>query len=779
MPAKRHPIFYDASGNRRRWLIATLSFSAALLATAAIWTWLSVSPRPTLDCARLPDDLRIVPPSEDFTDEQLATTPVVFKGEGEILAPRVAPGPTFATAAEFRRSGGGDPEADPRLVLTFDDGPDPVYTPQILDILQQYHVPAVFFVVGKYAEAHPELIRRIVREGHEIGNHSFAHPDLFKVSSSRQETELALTQRIIQALTGHSTVLFRPPYGGNPDPQEPTELVPMLRAARSGYLTVGEGIIPRDWETAVLEPGVHPTPVYRALTGDDIADRVLRSRTSGHIILLHDAGGDRHATVASLPRIISELRAAGSQFVSLADLCGVPREALNPPVAAHEFALVTGNRAILGVTLPIQRILGALFIFATGFGLFRIVFLLILVLVQRPREKRRRFSPDYTPTVTIIMAAYNEETVIVRSVSSLLRSDYPALDIVVVNDGSTDGTLRLLRKHFGDDARIRILDQRNAGKMAAMNRALSVAEGEILVLADADTLFPPNAVRLMARHFVDPAIGAVAAGVRIGNASDSLLTRWQALEYSTCQNFDRRGLDLLNCIPVIAGAAGAVRREAIVAIGGFSPDTLNEDMDMTWQLIRSGWRIVNDSESAGYTEAPNTWTSFVRQRFRWAYGTLQCLWKHRDALGHYGTLGWVGLPLQWLHQALMPLLAPFVDAIMIFALATGHFGSIARFGLIMLFAEGVAATVALITGGGNLRLLPWLPFQRLGYHPFMWYVVVKAFFTALAGSAVGWNKFARAGTAELGGDGASVELPEAAAATPTAAPEPALASVES
>jgi cellulose synthase/poly-beta-1,6-N-acetylglucosamine synthase-like glycosyltransferase len=257
--------------------------------------------------------------------------------------------------------------------------------------------------------------------------------------------------------------------------------------------------------------------------------------------------------------------------------------------------------------------------------------------------------------------------------------------------------------------------------------------------------------------------------VRIGNASDNVLTRWQALEYSTCQNFDRRGYDLLNCIPVIAGAAGAVRREAINALGGFSPDTLNEDMDMTWQLLRAGWRIVNDSEAMAYTEAPNTVNSFLRQRFRWAYGTLQCLWKHRDALGRYGALGCVALPIQWLHQVLLPPISPFVDVLMVYSLFTGKFETVALFGLLMLAAEGIAAAVAIGMGAGNPRLLAWLPLQRIGYHPFMWWVVVKAIFAALAGTAVGWNKFARAGTAEMGGDGAVPAGPE-----PIAAPEAAI-----
>lgn len=761
-----HPIFHDASGRRQRWLKVLLAAILIILSTVTVWLAESLLHRPMLDISQLPTEVRPAKLAEVTTDADITKMPVRFSGRGEVLSPRIAREEGQPDACEFRRLGGGDPATDLRLVLTFDDGPDPAFTPQILDILKEHRVPAVFFVVGKNAEMHPDLMRRMAEEGHEVGNHTFSHPDLSKLSRMQQEMELAATQRIIQVTTGRSTLLFRPPYGGNPEPQSPAEVLPIVRAGHSGYLTVGEGIIPSDWELTTVKPGAQGARERRLRTADDLAHRVSRSRHEGHIVLLHDAGGDRHLTVAALPKIITELRAKGYRFVSLAELCDVPREALMPPVSPLEASLVFGDRVIYFLGFPVQRLLGLLFLVATFFGLFRVAFLLVLVLIQWPREKRRRFREDYAPTVTVIMAAYNEETVIVRSVASLLRSDYPALDIVVVNDGSTDETLSVLRENFGSHPRIRILDQPNSGKMAAMNRALGEAQGEIIMLADADTLFPPPAVRMLVRHFGDERVGAVAAGVRIGNASDNILTRWQALEYSTCQNFDRRGFDLINCIPVIAGAAGAVRRDAILALGGFSPDTLNEDMDMTWQLLRKGWRIVNDSEAVAYTEAPNTLRSFLRQRFRWAYGTFQCLWKHRDALGRYGALGWVALPIQWLHQVLLPLLSPIVDVLMIYSLCTGHASTVAVFALLMLATESLAAILAVITGGGNPRLLPWLPLQRLGYHPFMWYVVVKAFFTALSGTRVGWNKFARAGTAEMGGDGVGIRVTE-----PTPEPE--------
>jgi peptidoglycan-N-acetylglucosamine deacetylase len=748
------PVFYDATGARKRWVAALCVVAIVALCAAVGWVITSLILPPVLPSWNVPGEATAAADA-GASDQVIDGISVSRDGEGEIIAAQPARDSARAVVPLLHHFGGEDPHVDLRTVLTFDDGPDPVFTPQVLDVLKKYHVPAIFFVVGKNAEAHPELLERMIREGHEIGNHTFSHPNLSTFSDRHQDLELTLTQRIIQATTGRSTLFFRPPYGGNPEPSTAAELTPILRGGRLGYMTVGQSINPMDWELTVLAPGVQTAHKRQLRTPDEVAERVVRSRNEGHIILLHDAGGNRSLTVAALPLIITRLQSLGHKFVSASDLCGVSREASMPPIAPRDRMLVAGNHVILSVLWPLQRGLGVIFLIATFFGIFRIVFLLVLVLLQRPREKRRVFSDEYTPTVTVIMAAYNEEKVITGSLRSLLNSDYPALDVVVVDDGSKDSTLRLLRDGFGDDSRVQILHQKNAGKMAAMNRALRAAEGEILMLADADTLFPPAAIGLLARHFVDRRIGAVAAGVRIGNAADNILTRWQALEYSTCQNFDRRGYDLLNCIPVIAGAAGAVRREAINALGGFSPDTLNEDMDMTWQLLRAGWRIVNDSEAVAYTEAPNTLDSFLRQRFRWAYGTLQCLWKHRDALGRHGALGWVALPIQWLHQVLLPPISPFVDVLMIYSLFTGRLETVALFGFLMLAAEAVAAAVAISMGAGNPRLLPWLPAQRIGYHPLMWYVIAKSIFVAFRGTAVGWNKFARAGTAEMGGDGAT------------------------
>ncbi|MDE2207496.1 MAG: polysaccharide deacetylase family protein, partial [Armatimonadetes bacterium] len=200
---------------------------------------------------------------------------VDFEGDGELLQPVANPSdghrtlivapdtglitnetyakdpatgqPMLPSASVVRRYGGGSGNPDKRILLTFDDGPDPTYTPEVLDILQKYHVPAVFFVVGRNAEAWPDDVRREWDMGDDIGNHSWSHPDLFELSREAQVLQLNTTQRVIQAITGHSTTLFRPPYGGDVEPQTAAEVEPMILAAKLGYITVGETNDPQDW----------------------------------------------------------------------------------------------------------------------------------------------------------------------------------------------------------------------------------------------------------------------------------------------------------------------------------------------------------------------------------------------------------------------------------------------------------------------------------------------------------------------------------------------------
>src|SRR5207302_5783964 len=211
----------------------------------------------------------------------------------------------------YHQGAGGEHQ----VAITFDDGPDPRWTPKILDILKQANVKAAFFLVGANAEKYPDLVRRIVAEGHEIGNHTYYHPNLALCWPEHIRLELNATQLLLETITGRSTTLFRPPYAADTSPSKVSELMPLHLAQELGYLVVLENIDPQDW----ARPGA-----------DIILQRVKQQRRDGSIILLHDAGGDREQTVEALPRILDYLKTRGDTVVSLGTLLGTTRDALMP-----------------------------------------------------------------------------------------------------------------------------------------------------------------------------------------------------------------------------------------------------------------------------------------------------------------------------------------------------------------------------------------------------------------------------------------------------------------
>ena len=302
---------------------------------------------------------------------------------------------------------------------------------------------------------------------------------------------------------------------------------------------------------------------------------------------------------------------------------------------------------------------GLLFVLAIVLGIGRIGIMGTLAAIQAKRERRRTFDPAFAPPVSVVIAAYNEAKVINKTIATLLASDYPDLDILVVDDGSKDGTAQTVRDAYGDHPRVTVLEKENGGKASALNIGIKACRGEIIVALDADTLFAPDTVSKLVRHFADPAIGAVSGNVKVGNRNN-LLTIWQAVEYITSQNFDRRAFDLLNCITVVPGAVGAWRKDAVILAGLYSSQTLAEDTDLTFKIRKLGYRIVTDNAALAYTEAPDTLRNLAKQRFRWAFGTLQCLWKHRDALlnPRYGAFGLVAMPSLWVYQIAFQAIAP-------------------------------------------------------------------------------------------------------------------------
>ncbi len=652
----------------------------------------------------------------------------------------------FPTYLTLVHEGAGPRDA---VAITFDDGPDPEWTPALLDILKAEGVRATFFLIGANMEENPELVQRIVREGHLIGVHTYTHPNIAEVSEERAKLELNATQRLIESITGQSTILFRPPYNADTNPHTLEELVPIGIAQRMGYLTVTMDIDPEDW----AKPGVE-TMLERVRMG---------RRDGGSIVLLHDAGGDRSQTLEVLPEIIHYLRARGETILPLSEMLKIPEAQLMPPVPANEQPLIRmisdGGFEIIHA---VSNFLWALLILATALTILKTLMVIGLALRSRRVERLARAASDWPPLecrppvcppVSVLVAAYNEAKVIRQTLNTVLATGYPGpMEVIVVDDGSRDGTGDIVAALARQDDRIRLVRQPNLGKARALIRGLQEVRHGIVVSLDADTQFEPGTITELVRPFADPQVGAVSGRARVGNL-DTLFARFQALEYSCGFNLDRRAYDQLNCITVVPGAVSAFRLDAIQAAGGISTETLAEDTDLTLSLHRQGYRIRYAPRAVAWTEAPETPRTFARQRFRWAFGTLQCLWKHRDMLFalRHGALGWFSLPNAWFFNFVLVAIGLLVDVVLLAALVLNPTNLLLYIYFFTFIASDMLlAAVAYWIEREPLRQVWLILPMRIIYRPVFNYAVAKAIFKALKGVWVGWGKLDRTATVAQG-----------------------------
>ena len=619
--------------------------------------------------ANAPDKLKDVPPGQD----------VDMEGSGEILRIEARPangqrtiklGPSSALISDEGFESLPEPYrvarygSSPRQVaITFDDGPDPQWTPKILDGLKREHAPATFFLIGIQADKFSDVTTRIWREGHEIGNHTFTHPDISNISHGYMKLELNLTERLFASRLGLRTILFRPPYSIDAEPDTEDEVRPLEVTQDLGYTTIGDKIDPNDWRDNPRR------------TAEQIAEDVLanlppcapNNTRCGNIILLHDGGGDRSETVRALPMIIDGTRAKGLQIVPVHELLGKTLADVMPPIPANERWAARLN--LIGFLLFDFSIKAITWIFLGGDVLMTGRLLIIGALAIFDRLRQRRFGSvgdvsHYQPSVAVLIPAYNEEKVIVRTIRAALMSEYENLRVIVIDDGSSDRTLEVARAasvHEEASGQVTILTKPNSGKAEALNYGLQhLRDEEIFVGIDADTVIAPDAIARLLPHFVNAKVGAVAGNAKVGNRVN-LWTRWQALEYITSQNFERRALNTMGAVSVVPGAIGAWRVSAVREAGGYHTDTVAEDADLTMALLQRGYRVEYEDMALAYTEAPTNANGLMRQRFRWSFGILQSLWKHRGAFGRKGVLGWIALPNIFVFQIVLPLVSPFID----------------------------------------------------------------------------------------------------------------------
>ena len=717
------------------------------------------------------DKLKDVPPGDD----------VDMEGNGEIF--RIEAEPTHGTRTLTVEASTGlvtDEEFDPlpepyrvarygfnpnEIAITFDDGPDPEWTPKILDILKRENASATFFLIGLPAESFGNITSRIYREGHEIGNHTFTHPDISNISKKFNEVEINLTEELFASRLGIHTILFRPPYSIDQEPDTTDQVRPLKIAQDMGYIIVGDKIDPNDWRE-------NPRP-----TADEIADRVIShlppcgsdTRFCGSIVLLHDGGGNRSQTVAALPKIIEGIRAKGLQIVPLYQLLGKTKADVMPALPSNERWVARLDWLGFAVWDFVSK--GIVWIFFLGDVLMtgRLLFVGALAIYDRFRQRRAETPPQiasYRPKVAVLIPAYNEEKVIKRTVDAVLDSDYPDLRVIVIDDGSRDRTLEVARAAFADEersSRVLILTKPNSGKAEALNFGLQhLRDEEIFVGIDADTVIAPNAISLLVPHFFNRKVAAVAGNAKVGNRVN-LWTRWQALEYITSQNFERRALNTLGAVSVVPGAIGAWKTSAVLEAGGYHTDTVAEDADLTMALLRRGYRVEYEDLALAYTEAPVNANGLMRQRFRWSFGVLQSVWKHRAAFARKGVLGWVALPNIVIFQILLPVVSPFID--LMFAVGAGwyylqkyfhpdstdpaSFHRLVLFFAAFLIIDFITSAIAFALerrqpeAKEDVGLLSQVWLQRFAYRQLFSIVLFKTLKRAIEGQRFAWDKLER------------------------------------
>ena len=721
--------------------------------------------------AGAPDKLHDVPPGAD----------VDMEGQGEILRIENKPvhgtrdisvdanskmidDEVFQTLPEPYRVAryGYSPN---KVVITFDDGPDPEWTPKILDVLKAKHATATFFLIGIQADKFSGLAKRIYDEQNTIGNHTFTHPDVTNMSTPLIKAELNLTERLFASMLGVRTTLMRPPYAIDEEPDTADQVRPLEIPQEMGYITVGNRIDPNDWNENPRR------------TAEQITEYVLshlppcrvEDLRCGNIVLLHDGGGDRSETVRALPMIIDGVRARGYEIAPVYELLGMQRADVMAPLPRGDLWAARLDR--LGFWLFDFSVVGITWIFLVGDLLMtgRLLFIGAAAVYDRLHEKifgKPAEVASYKPKVAVLIPAYNEEKVIERTVRAALNSNYPNLRVIVIDDGSKDRTLEVARNAFKEEAaagKVLILGKRNSGKAEALNYGIEhIGDAELFVGIDADTIIARDAISRLVPHFINPKVGAIAGNAKVGNRVN-LWTRWQALEYITSQNFERRALDVLGAVSVVPGAIGAWRVSAVREAGGYHIDTVAEDADLTMALLRRGYRVEYEDMALAYTEAPTNANGLMRQRFRWSFGILQAVYKHRGVFARKGALGWIALPNIVIFQILLPLVSPLID--IMFVVGTiwyfiqkyfhpdttdpASFQRLLVFFVAFLVIDFIASSIAFALerrrpeAREDAWLLTQVWLQRFAYRQLFSIVLFRTLKRAIQGRPFAWDKLER------------------------------------
>ncbi len=643
-----------------------------------------------------------------------------------------------------------------KVALTFDDGPSPEYTTKVMDILEHYQVRGTFFVIGEKVLQSPDVARQIVTRGHEIENHSYTHPIFSNLSPDATESQLQATNRIIQEITGQTPSYFRKPYSDRNTITSESD-IEYLELLKKNQLSASEyDIDSKDWLLDSSEAVV-----------SKVKNDIETSENKYSQILLHDAHQNTERTLEALPKIIEYLQANNIEIVTVANLDN-DTYATTPAKTPSFYAVKTKSVMLEVVTiLNVFFILGAFFRYA--WILFGSIMYRIKYSVIKFFTKRVNIADNLKPKLAIIIACYNEEKVIGRTIESLLSSSYNNFRLIIVNDGSKDNTAEIIQSYAQKDRRITFIDVPNGGKAKALETALLRTKNKWLVFCDADTLFSDSALNEFATvAAMNQRIGAVAGKILVGN-DNNFLTRSQVIEYGIAHIFTKSAQDVMNMITVVPGAAGMWQRKALLDAGGFMPDTLAEDADTTMRVISMGYRIKYQSTIEALTEAPEKMRMLYKQRTRWQLGNMQSLIKHRRGLFslRYGALGFIGLPLfviDLFSTIFFPIILLFTGALLVSegALNVDTFTNIFSqaqnnisilLGLSLVFIEILLSIIVIAREKkplvSKIKLLVSLPYYLTVYKAFLSYCTIVSLMRALRGKMQGWGHLQRTATVKV------------------------------
>lgn len=654
---------------------------------------------------------------------------------------------------------------DSKVVLTFDDGPDPVYTPKVLDILKQNNIKATFFVVGDKVSKHPEILRRIYAEGHEVGNHTFNHVYSRNLDNLSFENEVIATQEIIKQTIGIKPVFFRTPFNDLDGPYTKFDQE-KLDILHNNNLQISESDIDtRDWEIN-----------NKSIIIANVTDKI-KSGQSGQIVM-HDGGGkNREITVSALPEIINFVKSSNYQFITMdelvkADILSFKNYNVSQELNKYEESNLNKSQnwieQIINVFVWYLKICSVI-------ALVRLLFMLIIYfheLSKRSKANKQVGNLLNTnmlqmPSVDVIVPCFNEEKVVCQTVASILGSKYQNFNIIVIDDCSSDKSFELLLATYRNNPQVKLLHKRNGGKAQALNYAIKNSTADYVICCDADTLFLPSTIFNLMKHFNDKDIAGVAGFVQVGNDSN-FLARLQKQEYIYGQNFDKISYSGLDAVIVVPGAIGAWKKKILLEVGLYDTDTLAEDTDLTIKVLKKGYKVVYDHEAISITEVPETLRDLFKQRVRWQFGSLQLLYKNRRMIFNpkHKFVGMFLIP-EILSSFIFMGILPITDVLIlsgIFKILTSLFLPESNLNNLMNYNDLMTAiffsliyfciyffsylwATYLDKSSRKWSLIWILPFHIFVYRHFLWYVNLVVMMRAIRGLEVGWNKLARTGNA--------------------------------